>query len=134
MRMYPVIRRLIGAAGMLAATSLLALLPFASASASNIGGPWTVTPISGSAQAMHFHPAFDGPNWNYRATAHCTDGTVLYGGWHAFNGDGGDSNTGNCNTGGHGHMDAGGFDYRQSDPLSVPCWSPGAGRSGSCSN
>jgi|SRR5215469_14109659 len=127
------IKRLVAALSMLAASSALALALPLSASASTVGGPYSVTPESGQAQAFHWFPTFDSGNWNYQAVAQCSDGTFVFGGWHAFS-EQVLSNTPSCSSGGHGHMILGDARYRQSSPIEFGCWIPGFGRHGSCSN
>ena len=80
--------------------------------ASTVSGPYSVTPSTGTAQAMHFTATVDTGNWNYRAVVKCSDTAIVLGGWHTFGS--GASNTANCSAGGHGHAVTAQFDYRQS--------------------
>lgn len=100
--------------------------------ASSVSGPYSVTPSSGSAQAMHFTATTDTGNWNYRAVVQCSDSTIMFGGWHTFGS--GASNTANCSSNGHGHAVTAQFDYRQSAPIRIGCWFAGNPRSGTCHN
>jgi hypothetical protein len=119
-----------------AATGPAVLAPLGAAAspatlaASSVSGPYSITPSTGSPQAMHFTASVDTGNWNYRAVVQCSDATILLGGWHTFGS--GASNTANCNSGGHGSAVTAQFDYRQSGPIRIGCWALGSSRSGTC--
>jgi hypothetical protein len=122
--------------GVIAAATAAAVLAVTAAApvlaASAVSGPYSISPSSGTAQAMHFTASVDTGNWNYRAVVQCSDTAILLGGWHTFGS--GASNTANCSSGGHGHAVAGQFDYRQSGPIRIGCWVVGQSRSGTCSS
>ena len=131
-RLIPLAAALLTAAPLTVGASSAANASPAILAASSVSGPYSVTPSTGDAQAMHFTASVDTGNWNYRAVGQCSDTFILLGGWHTFGS--GASNTANCSSGGHGHLVWGGFDYRQSGPIRIGCWSTGQSRSGTCSS